>query len=128
LEPAELGPLPDNASAARYRPQDETLPDAAVVVHHGGAGTMLGALAHGLPQVVLPQAADNFVNAGLVARCGAGVVLPPGEVTAGTVREAVRAVLADARYRDAATGIAAELRSLPSARDTATALRATISG
>jgi UDP:flavonoid glycosyltransferase YjiC (YdhE family) len=123
LDPATLGELPANAWAVRYRPQEELLPGCSAVIHHAGAGTMLGALAHGLPQIALPQAADNFINAELLARSGAASVLLPGEVSAVTLRAAVHAALTQPSYRDAATAIAAELASLPTPHATAAALR-----
>ena len=48
----------------------------AAVVTHGGHGSTLGALAHGVPVVVLPLfALDQWFNAAAVARAGAGVAL-----------------------------------------------------
>ena len=48
------------------------MPRCQLVVSHGGAGTMLGAAAHGVPQVVLPQAADHFRNAHALVSANAG--------------------------------------------------------
>jgi len=124
LDPAVLGDLPANVSAERYRPQEELLPACSAVIHHAGAGTMLGALAHGLPQVALPQAADNFINARLLARSGAATVLMPGEIDPDSVRDAVRAALTEPSCRESATAIAAELAAMPSPHATAAALRA----
>lgn len=124
LDPATLGDLPANVSAVRYVPQEELLGNCSAVVHHAGAGTMLGALAHGLPQIALPQAADNFINADLLARSGAATVLLPGQLSADTLRAAVHAALTEPRYRAAAVTIAAELASLPTPHATAAALRA----
>ena len=50
-----LGPVADSVHAERFLPQHLVLPLVDVVVHHGGTGTMLGALEAGLPQLVLPQ-------------------------------------------------------------------------
>jgi UDP:flavonoid glycosyltransferase YjiC (YdhE family) len=83
-------------------------------------------LAHGLPQVALPQAAYNFVNADLLAGSGAAEVLLPGQINADTIRTTVRAVLAEPRYRTAAATIADQLASLPSPRATAAVLRADV--
>ena len=66
-DPVGLGPVPSNARVERFIPQATLLPTCAAVVHHGGAGTTFGTLAHGLPQVVIPQGADNFDNAAMVA-------------------------------------------------------------
>lgn len=49
----------------------------ALVIHHAGAGSCWAALAAGVPAIFLPQAADQFRNADLVAAAGAGVVVPP---------------------------------------------------
>jgi UDP:flavonoid glycosyltransferase YjiC (YdhE family) len=55
--------------------QSAILPFCDAVVTHGGAGTVLGALAHGCPLVVLPQGADHFRNADAVRLVAAGLVL-----------------------------------------------------
>jgi UDP:flavonoid glycosyltransferase YjiC (YdhE family) len=47
------------------RQESELLPTCSAIVHHGGAGTMFGALAHSVPQVILPQGADNFEHAAM---------------------------------------------------------------
>ena len=55
-----LGSLPGNVHVSRVIPQSLLLPRCSAVVSHGGSGTLLAALAHGLPQVCLPQAADQL--------------------------------------------------------------------
>ena len=49
LDPAELAPIPENAHVERYISQSLVLPLASVAVIHGGSGSTLAALAHGLP-------------------------------------------------------------------------------
>lgn len=122
-DPAALGPLPANTRAERFVPQATLLPRCAAVVHHAGSGTMLGALAHGLPQVVIPQGADNFVNASLLERAGIGSSLRPGAVSPENVRAAVRRVLDEPSHRVAARRAAAEMAAMPSADDVAATLR-----
>ncbi|MET0818878.1 MAG: glycosyltransferase, partial [Solirubrobacteraceae bacterium] len=58
-----LGPLPGSVRVERFVPQGVLMPHVDVVAHHGGSGTMLGALAHGIPQLLLPHGADQFMNA-----------------------------------------------------------------
>lgn len=122
LDAAEVGPAPANAQLHAFVPQEEVLPRASVVVHHAGAGTMFGALAHGLPQVALPQAADNFLNAELLVDCGAALALGPDEVSPAAVAGACRRVLDEASFGDAARALAAEIEQMPSADDVASAL------
>jgi MGT family glycosyltransferase len=127
-DPAALDPVPANTRVERYIPQAELLPRCSAIVHHGGSGTMYGSLAHGVPQVVLPQGADNFVNGWLLARCGAGVTIGPEDVTPEVVRDAVRLVLEEPSYRDTGRRLAAELAALPEPAEVARTLRDRISG
>ena len=122
-DPSALAPIPENARVERYIPQAEVLPYCAAVVHHAGAGTMLGVLAHGLPAVALPQSADNFINANLLAGAGAAYTLMPGEVTFASVRDALRTVLGAGTYRQRARELADEIAAMPSADDVAAELR-----
>lgn len=120
-DPAALGPLPANVRVERWIPQDELLPRVSAIVCHGGYGTTVGALAHGVPMVVLPVFADQGRNARRVAEIGAGIALPqpanilaaaePGAVTG--LGEAVRRVLNEPSYRRAAHEVAARTRALP---------------
>lgn len=112
-DPAALAPVPANARVERFIPQAELLPRCSAVIHHGGAGTMFGALAHGVPQVVVPQGADNFINGGLVAGAGAGKVLQASDVTPEGVRNALLSVLGDSSYAEAAGRLAAEVAVMP---------------
>ncbi|MFE9117175.1 glycosyltransferase [Streptomyces sp. NPDC007172] len=50
-----LGPTPPNVRAVDFVPLNQLLPSCAAIIHHGGAGTFLTALAHGVPQVVVPS-------------------------------------------------------------------------
>jgi UDP:flavonoid glycosyltransferase YjiC (YdhE family) len=125
-DPAALAPVPANARVERFIPQGELLPHCTAVVHHAGAGTMFGVLAHGLPSVTLPQSADNFVNAGLLARAGAAHTLMPGEVSAESVRSALRTVTEVPTYRQRAGELAGEIAAMPSPDDVAAALAASV--
>jgi UDP:flavonoid glycosyltransferase YjiC (YdhE family) len=85
----------------------------ALVVHHGGSGTTLGCAAAGVPQVFLPQGADQFFNARAVTIVGAGVQLLGNQVGGGAVAAAVTALLAEGPERAAARALAAEVAALP---------------
>src|SRR5690606_21323884 len=76
LDPSLLGAIPARVHVERFVPQAKLLPHVRAVVCHGGSGTVLGALAAGVPLVVLPLFADQPANAGEVARSGAGVNVP----------------------------------------------------
>lgn len=84
------------------------------MISHGGSGTMLAALSQGIPQVCIPQAADQFANAGACAAAGAGIALST-DVSVQTVSDALARVLGDDQYRDAARTVAREIEAMPGA-------------
>lgn len=113
IDPEEFGPQPDNVQIERYIAQSLILPYCSVVVSHGGSGSVMGALAHGLPMVVIPMGADQPLNAARCAELGLARVLDAVAATPESAREAVTAVLEDPAYRRAAERIRDESRALP---------------
>jgi MGT family glycosyltransferase len=112
-DPEPFGPQPPHVRIERYVPQSLLFPRCALVVSHGGSGTVLGALAAGLPLVLTPLAADQPENAERCAAAGAARVIEPADISPSSVRQAVRAVLADPAYTRAAQRVQAELAALP---------------
>jgi UDP:flavonoid glycosyltransferase YjiC (YdhE family) len=108
-----LPPLPAHVVVARYLPHALLLPRCDLVVSQGGAGILFGALANGLPQLVLPQAADQPANAAAVERTGAGLAL--STVTPERVRDAARQLLAEPGHAARAREIRAEIAAMPEA-------------
>ena len=114
-DPTMLGNQPEHVHVAQFVPQDDLLPHCAAVVSHGGSGTFLASLARGLPQVLLPQGADQFLNADAGERAGVAVVLRQEEQEPDRLRAAVAAVLEDPGFRDRARVLAAEIAVMPPA-------------
>jgi UDP:flavonoid glycosyltransferase YjiC (YdhE family) len=94
-------------------PQEETLARAAAVVSHAGSGTFLAALAHGLPQLTVPQNADQVLSSHAGARAGVALEIAPGEVTAARVRAELETLLGDATIAGAARRMAQEIAAMP---------------
>jgi UDP:flavonoid glycosyltransferase YjiC (YdhE family) len=104
--------------------QDAVAPHLAAMVCHGGYGSTLGALRHGVPLVVLPLfSTDQWANAAAVARAGAGIALDaeratrrvvalPNAATLARLRPAVERVLGEPSHRREAQRIGAAARAL----------------
>ena len=122
-DPQALGPTAPSVHVARFIPQENVLPHCAAAVHHAGAGTTFGILAHGLPSVALPQSADNFTIGDRIAEAGAAITLGPDQVNADAVRHALRSVLSESSYRDSARSLAAEIAAMPAPTEVAATLR-----
>jgi UDP:flavonoid glycosyltransferase YjiC (YdhE family) len=103
--PGDL-PAPANARVVDWLSYERTMPHCAAVICHAGHGTVVRALASGVPLVACPAAGDMGENAARVAWAGAGVSLPRRLVTESGIRWATRRLLADARYADRARELA----------------------
>ncbi len=108
-----LGALPGNVRASVSSPS-RILGRASAVVSHGGAGTVLGAAAHGRPQAVVPLFADQWENGVAVTDAGCGIVLEPDRRSADNLGQALRTLLDHTSHRDAARGSREEMHVMPS--------------
>lgn len=117
-DPDAVAGLPDRVHLHRFVPQEQVLPLLDLVIHHGGSGNLLGGLSHGLPALVLPQGADQYLNAARLVDAGAGRALQGGDLVGTAVRDAVTAMLPDGSpERTRARGIAAEMAAMPAPAD-----------
>jgi rhamnosyltransferase subunit B len=103
-------PLPDGIIAASYAPHHQLFPRAAVVVHHGGAGTTGQGLRAGRPALIVPHAHDQPDNAQRTARAGAARVLDARRYSARRAAVALSALLDDHRYAAKAVAAAQVIR------------------
>jgi MGT family glycosyltransferase len=67
--------LPDNVKKIKSAPHSKVFPHADLVITHGGHGTIMRALSHGLPLICLPMGRDQNDNAAKVAYHGCGIKL-----------------------------------------------------
>ena len=110
LDPARLGQLAGDPLVVHFAPQLELLQRAALVITHAGMNTVLEALSEGVPLVAVPLANDQpGVAARLKAR-GACAVVSRHRLTPARLRKAVRLVLQDAGYRQAAQDLQKAIR------------------
>jgi len=127
-DPTDLAPFPENARVEKFIPQSELLPSCSAVVHHGGAGTTFGALAHGVPQVVIPQGADNYEHAAMCESAGTAIALRPEALTPANLAAAVHRAVNDEAYATASRKCAREIAAMPDAVSVAAALRSWVPG
>lgn len=114
-DPAQFQPPDRNIHVARYIPQSRLLARCQGVIFHGGFNTLLSALWHALPVVVIPQqAGDQVPTARRCIELGLGVMLedqPPDPVK---LRHAVRAIVERPDFRGQANQLRNKTLALPS--------------
>lgn len=113
VDPASLGPQPAHIRVVPYVPQSLLFPRCAVIACHGGFGTLLAAIEHGVPLLVVPFGADQPINARSVERLGIGLVIEEEDLTPESVRDAVRRLLDEPHWRQNAEALRDEAARLP---------------
>ena len=103
IAPDELVPAA-NCRLLHSAPHGAVMPEAALVVTHGGHGTVTRALVHGKPLVVVPHGRDQNDNAVRVTERGAGLMVP-ADSPAEAFRAAIGTVLADPAHAAAAQAL-----------------------
>ncbi|WP_121181859.1 activator-dependent family glycosyltransferase [Nocardiopsis sp. Huas11] len=114
-ERERLGTVPPNTRLVDYVPLHALAPTCAAMITHGGTGTVLSGLAHGVPQIISPRPTyDEALMARTVARRGAAIALDPEDVTGEAMAETMRTLLADARFTHAARALREQVEEMPS--------------
>jgi MGT family glycosyltransferase len=96
---ASLGTVPTNFIVSPQVPQLAVLQRAKAFVTHGGMNSVSEGLFHGVPLVVVPQMGEQAIVGRQVAQLGAGLCVTKEEATAGCLRESVRRLLEEERFR-----------------------------
>ena len=104
--------LPAGTRLLNWAPYEQVLPRCAVIIHHGGMGTTHSAVVHGVPQIVVPHAADQRIQARRVAEAKVGLHLTAHDVRQGQLGEGVRAIVEAAWVRENARRLAREMVAL----------------
>jgi UDP:flavonoid glycosyltransferase YjiC (YdhE family) len=90
-----------------------------LIISHGGAGTLLAAAAQGIPQLLLPNAADQFDNADSAVAAGIAMQISTEHRHSESIKHAIDALSACSHSRDAALTMALEIQKMPSSAEVA---------
>ncbi|MFE0021541.1 nucleotide disphospho-sugar-binding domain-containing protein [Amycolatopsis sp. NPDC059021] len=123
-----VGRPPGNARVVVDAPLDQVLSGCDAVVAHGGAGSLLTAVRHGLPQLLIPQLPDHAGHAARIVAAGAGDVLTRDEATGPAIRAGVERLLGDGAPREAARRLRDEMRRQPSPAEVGASVMAGLAG
>lgn len=113
MDPTELGSQAENVRIEQYVDHGSLLPRCSLVVCHAGSGTVLGALAHGLPMLLLSIGADQPFNGARCEALGVAQVLDPVDATPEQVEAAAAFLLASSDHWLRASRVRDEIAALP---------------
>jgi UDP:flavonoid glycosyltransferase YjiC (YdhE family) len=87
--------LPEGVGVFGYQPFSALLPNASLLVYHGGIGTLAQTIRAGIPHLVVPHGHDQFDNAWRIERLGLGRSIPQTRYRASLVANTIRGILGD---------------------------------
>lgn len=114
IDPDRFGKTPSNVLVKQFMSQDSILPHVALMISHGGSGSVLGALLHGVPSVIIPLGADQPHNARRCEYLDCALTLDPISATCSDIRNAITEVLTNHDYRSSAEDLMRDFRKQPS--------------
>ncbi|MBN2469552.1 MAG: glycosyltransferase family 1 protein [Anaerolineae bacterium] len=113
MDPAQFR-APEHIRIARYIPQTLVLPHCDALLFHGGYNSLMAALWHGLPVVILPLGAGDQQPTGQqCAEQGLGVLVEGTPPAPADILAAVQAVLTNPAYCARAQQLQREIQALP---------------
>ena len=110
-DPGELGEIPENVEVRSWVPQLAILEQADAFVTHAGMGGSAEGLFTGTPMIAVPQGADQFGNADVLAALGVARRIDTGEATPERLREALLALTGDPEVARRCARLKAESRA-----------------
>jgi hypothetical protein len=116
----------DNVLVEEYVPQSLVFDRCAAVVSHAGSGTFLQAVSHGLPQLCVPQGADQYANAANGVRAGVALSIEPSAASPDRIAASIRELLDDQGFSTNAKRVAARIQAMPSPAEVAHRLAAMV--
>ncbi|MGB1285379.1 MAG: glycosyltransferase [Aggregatilineales bacterium] len=113
INPSEFSTQPPHIHITNYIPQAELLPHCDLMISHGGSGSVMGALSHGLPMLIIPMGADQPLNAERCKTLGAGKMLDAVTANPSDIRDAINDLLQNASYHQAAKMLRDDIHAMP---------------
>ena len=126
VDPSLLGDVPPNVHVERFVPQRFVLDRAAVVMSHAGAGSLLGAARKGIPQLLIPQVADQWENADAASSAGVALTCELEQRSDAEIGAALARLLHDHQFSNAAATVAREIEAMPAPADHVAAIEALV--
>jgi rhamnosyltransferase subunit B len=87
--------LPPNIKVFGYLPFSQVLPRAALLVYHGGVGTLAQGIKAGIPHLVVPHGYDQFDSGWRIEQLGLGRSIAQSRYRARRVVPVIESILGD---------------------------------
>jgi MGT family glycosyltransferase len=110
IAPESFGTLPENTAIYDWVPQVEVLKRASLFISHGGLNSVHDSLYLGVPMLLVPQQAEQTINAMRVVELGAGLMLKKSQITSEIMRDTATRLLQKSNFKTQAKQIGETFR------------------
>ncbi len=104
--------LPGGTRLLTWVDYRHVFPRLKVIIHHGGMGTTHAAVVHGVPQIIVPHAADQRGQARRARQAKVGLELAQRDMLQGQLAPAVKAIISTAWVLEAVQNLARDFATL----------------
>lgn len=104
-----LGDIPANVYLTRYIPHSWVLSQCLLVISHAGHGSVMKAMIHGIPMVLVPWGRDQPGVASRAKRLGVASVVPRSQCRKETLTVAIRQVMGESQFKENSQNLAKRL-------------------
>ncbi|NIQ11733.1 MAG: hypothetical protein GWO23_19740 [Gammaproteobacteria bacterium] len=99
---SNLDLVPENAKIEGFIPHSLVLKKSSIVINHAGHGIVSKAITYGVPMVLLPWDRDQPGVASRAEKLGVANVVPRASANPEEVRRAIKTLIEDPQYKEAA--------------------------
>lgn len=99
IAPESFGSLPENVAIYDWVPQVEVVKQADLFISHGGLNSIHDSLYLGVPLLLVPQQAEQTINAMRVVELGAGLMLKKSQASEEAIRDYASRLLRESQFK-----------------------------
>ncbi|MGW6015339.1 activator-dependent family glycosyltransferase [Streptomyces sp. NPDC055210] len=123
----ELKRVPDNTRLVEFVPLHTIIPSCSAVIHHGGVPAFLDSIAHEVPQLFVGRVVPDVEERGeRMEEAGAGLSIPPAELSGSRIRESLVRILDEPAFREGAARLREERLTQPTPAEAVRELEAMV--
>ncbi|MFE0685501.1 activator-dependent family glycosyltransferase [Streptomyces sp. NPDC058961] len=123
----ELERVPDNTRLVEFVPLHTIIPSCSAVIHHGGVPAFLDSIAHEVPQLFVGRVVPDVEERGeRMEQAGAGLSIPPAELSGARIRESLVRLLDEPAFREGAARLREERFTQPTPAEAVRELEAMV--
>lgn len=106
----DIPAIASNITLKEWVPTNEIAKECSLIIHHGGHGSCMLSLVHGIPSIVIPTFSEREFNARQLSGLGVGYFIPSDNLTPRGLLDLTRKCINDETLRSNSRNWSAEIK------------------